>query len=207
MAREIGRERLGATPDEFVLAYFGYVYPNKGLETLLQAFQRLNDDGRRVRLVIAGGVPSHLYEERVSYMKELEELARSLGIDDGITWTGFLSWDSDAASRYLYSADVCVLPFDDGVSLNNSTFAAAAVHGLPIITTCGGAIESAFVHGETVFLCPPRDAAALAAGVETLMDQPELRARLAAGALAMGTEWFSWDRAIDRIVGTLRPGR
>jgi glycosyltransferase involved in cell wall biosynthesis len=207
VAREAGRERLGVTQEEFVLAYFGYVYRNKGLETLLRAFQRVQAHGRRVRLVIAGGIPSHLHEERVSYMKELEELARTLGVENHIAWTGFLSWDSEDASRYLYSADVCVLPFDDGVSLNNSTFGAAAVHGLPIITTSGRSIESAFIHGENVFLCPPRDPGALAAAVETLMDHPELRARLVAGASSMSAEWFSWNRAIERIVGTLQRGR
>jgi glycosyltransferase involved in cell wall biosynthesis len=207
LAREAGRARLGVGLDDFVLAYFGYVYPNKGLETLLPAFQRVHSQGRRARLVIAGGVPSHLHEERVSYMKELEELARTLGIDGEVTWTGFLSWDSDDASRYLYAADACILPFDQGVSMNNSTFAAAAAHGLPIISTHGKSIERFFLHGENVFLCPPQDPAALATAIQPVMDQPELRARLAAGALRMSGEWFSWDRAVERIVATLQSRR
>ena len=44
---------------------------------------------------------------------------------------------------YLCAADICVLPFNVGVRLNNSSFAAAAAHGLPIVTTRGEMLESA----------------------------------------------------------------
>ena len=97
-----------------------------------------------------------------------------------------------------------MLPFDDGVSMNNSTFAAAAAHGLPIITTRGAVLEEPFVHGDNVFLCPPRDPDALADAIEVLMSRPELRERLAAGACKMTTEWFSWDKAIERTIATLQ---
>ena len=137
-ARDTGRDLLRIKSDEFVLTYFGYLYPSKGIETLLQAFHLVRSRGRRARLVIAGGIAAHLYEERAAYVKELEMLATSLGVGEDIVWTGFLPWDSDDASLCLHAADVCVLPFNDGISLNNSTFAAAATHGLPIITTRGG---------------------------------------------------------------------
>ena len=64
-----------------MLTYFGYLYPSKGLETLLRAFQLVRSRGRNARLVIAGGVAAHLYEERESYLKELEGLAAALGIE------------------------------------------------------------------------------------------------------------------------------
>ena len=163
--------------------------------------------GRRARLVIAGGIAAHLYEERAAYAKELEALATSLGVHQDIVWTGFLPWDSDDASLCLHAADVCVLPFDDGISLNNSTFGAAATHRLPIITTRGESIESPFRHNENVVLCPPRDADALAVAIEALMDGPELRERLTTGVSAMRDEWFSWDRAAARIIRTLIPSR
>ncbi|MBK9112053.1 MAG: hypothetical protein IPM88_10300 [Nitrospira sp.] len=38
MARERGRTRLGVTAGEFVVTFFGYLYPIKGIETLLRAF-------------------------------------------------------------------------------------------------------------------------------------------------------------------------
>jgi glycosyltransferase involved in cell wall biosynthesis len=87
---------------------------------------------------------------------------------------------------------VCVVPFDDGISLNNSTFGAAATHGLPIITTRGESIDSPFRHNENVLLCPPRDSDALAAAIEALMDGPEIRKRLTTDVRAMRDEWVSW---------------
>ncbi len=206
-ARQAGRDWLGLKPDEFVLVYFGYIFRNKGLETLLRAFHQVRDRARSARLVIAGGVPAHLREERVSYVKMLKTLAGSLGIQDDVVWTGFLPWNTDEASLCLHAADVCVLPFDDGVSMNNSTFAAAASHGLPVITTRGALVESPFRHEDNVMLCPPRDPEALATAIETLMNRTELRERLAAGARAMTEEWFSWDRAAVRILATLEPRR
>jgi glycosyltransferase involved in cell wall biosynthesis len=205
--RQSGRALLRVGPDEFVLVYYGYIYSNKGLETLLQAFQLLGNRGRRARLVIAGGVPAHLYEQRLSYVKELKELAAALRIQADIIWTGQTDWDREEASLYLHAADVCVLPFDEGVAMNNSTFAAAAAHGLPIISTRGKTLEQFFLHGENVFLCPPRDPEALAVAIQTVMDQPELRGRLASGASKLSREWFSWDRAVERTLATLQPRR
>jgi glycosyltransferase involved in cell wall biosynthesis len=152
---------------------------------------------------MAGGVPAHLYEQRLSYLKELEELARTLGIENEVVWTGGWDWDRGVESLYLHAADVCVLPFDDGVSMHNSTFAAAAAHGRPIISTRGKTLERFFLHRENVFLCPPRDPEALAEAIQTLMDRAELRERLGAGALTLSREWFSWDRAVERTLAAL----
>jgi glycosyltransferase involved in cell wall biosynthesis len=207
VSRQVGRQLLVIKPQEFGLVYFGYIFPNKGLETLLRAFHLVKSRGYNARLVIAGGVPAHLHEERLSYLKELEELARTLGVGNEVVWTGQCDWDRDEASLYLHAADVCVLPFDEGVSMNNSTFAAAAAHGRPIISTRGKTLERFFLHEENVFLCPPRDPEALAVAIQTLMDRAELRARLASGALKLAEEWFSWDRAVERTLAALNPRR
>ena len=53
-ARREGRRLLGVTHDEFVLVYFGYLYPGKGIETLLQAFGLVAQQ-HKCRLVMIGG--------------------------------------------------------------------------------------------------------------------------------------------------------
>ena len=37
--RELGRAVMGINTYEFVVGYFGYIYPSKGVETLLEAFK------------------------------------------------------------------------------------------------------------------------------------------------------------------------
>ena len=39
IARQRARDALGAGPDDFVWVYWGYIYPGKGVETLLRAFR------------------------------------------------------------------------------------------------------------------------------------------------------------------------
>jgi glycosyltransferase involved in cell wall biosynthesis len=200
--RRQGRELSGAASGEFVFAYFGYVYPVKGIETLLQAFSVVAHRRSEVRLVMIGGTDEVVLKElnRPNYVQELKELAHRLGIANKITWTGYYPSDSDLASLYLTGADACVLPFDMGVYLNNSSFVSAAAHGLPIITTKGATIESPFVDLKNVLLCPPKDSPSLAAAMEMLIDRPDLRQRLGAGALELADAWFSWESVLKRTI-------
>jgi len=136
------------------------------------------------------------------YAEEIHELSEQMGLDGKVKWTGEYAWDSHEASVYLRSADICVLPFDTGVQLNNSSFAAAVAHGLPIVTTQGKTVEEPFVHLENVFLCPPKSPEVMAEAIKTLMDKLDLRERLSTGSLKLAEKWFSWERAIENTVGT-----
>jgi glycosyltransferase involved in cell wall biosynthesis len=206
-ARKAGREKLGVADDAFVVAYIGYLHQGKGLETLLAAFQQVARRRDRARLVMIGGpiAPESGNPER--YATGLAELARQLGIADRVHWTGEYTWDREEASLYLRAADVCVLPFRRGVHLNNSSLASAAVHGMPFVGTRGDLLETAFVHGGNVFLCPPDAPDALAAGIEAVMEDAGLRQRLGAGSRELAREWFSWDSALERTLGALTATR
>jgi glycosyltransferase involved in cell wall biosynthesis len=204
--RARGRATLAVTPDECVLVYLGRIYPAKGIETLLQAVQRVVGHGRRVRLVLVGGHIDRQNEEFTeAFGRDIARLPRELGIADRVTWTGEYAPDSDVPSTYLWASDICVLPFNIGVLLNNSSFAAAASHGVPIVTTRGKVLEPPFRHRDNVYLCAPKDPDELAAAIEALMDDPALRQRLACGARALAQEWFSWDQVVKRTVDTLAP--
>jgi glycosyltransferase involved in cell wall biosynthesis len=72
------------------------------------------------------------------------------------------------------------------------------------VTTRGAECEEPFLDGENVVLCPPRDAAALAAAMARLIAEPALRAHLRTGIAAMSKEWFSWETSIDRTIAAFR---
>jgi glycosyltransferase involved in cell wall biosynthesis len=211
VTRKRGRAQLNVKDNEFLLAFFGYIDRNKGIETLFKAIQLVNGNGYNVRLVMIGGgrglaqTSSNQRARTVlAYEQEMLRYPEQLGIASKVTWLNGYDSDSHEGSLYLHAADACVLPFDQGVTLNRSSFAAAAAHGLPIISTRGEKLESAFKDQENVFLCPPRDAQALAMAIQSLMRDPALEQQLRKGAAQLADEWFSWERAIDRTIQTFR---
>ena len=209
--REQGRAKLGVRNDDFLLAFFGFVDRGKGIETLFKAVQLVRGATRNVRLVMIGGgrgsaqAPASERARRFkAYEEDMLRYPEQIGIGDKVMWLSGYDWDSEEASLYLHAADACVLPFDQGVTLNRSSFAAAVAHGLPIITTEGERLESPFKHQENVFLCPPKDPQALAGAIEALMRDHALQQRLRKGSTQLASQWFSWERAVDRTIQTFR---
>ncbi len=151
---------------------------------------------------MVGGILESTSPKQRSYTRQLLSLPRQLGIDDRVMWTGEYEWNSDEPSTYLHASDVCILPYDNGLTLNRSSFAAAAAHGLPVISTHGKRLEQPFLHLENVFLCPPRNPEAMAGAIEELIDNPNLREVLSLGVLELAQQWFSWERATDLTIAT-----
>src|SRR5206468_2833373 len=49
------RDAIGAVETDFVVIYWGYIYPGKGLDTLLRAFRIACTQKPNMRLVLVGG--------------------------------------------------------------------------------------------------------------------------------------------------------
>ena len=204
-ARARGRELLGLKPDDFVVTFFGYLYPIKGIDTLLRAFAKVSTQRPNAKLLFIGGKVDLAVEGGASYFDEMQALAKQLHIDGRTIWTGSFNSEEEEASLYLHASDVCVLPFLEGVQLNNSSFASMVAHGLPILVTSGPMTDKAFVHGKNVLTFAPKDPDALTNLLLEVMDHADLRERLRAGALKLADEWFSWDSAMERTLAALRP--
>jgi len=185
---------LGLSDQDMVLAYFGYVYPMKGVETLLSAFGVLPVSTRLIMIGDGDG----------EYLSKLRELSKQAGGSERVIWTGHCKPEEEFASLYLHAADICVLPFNDGVRLNNSSFAVAVSHGLPIVTTRGEFLEAPFLDGHNVRLCPPKDSGALATAIGELISSPATRQKLARGAREFAESHFSWERVIESTLEVLR---
>lgn len=195
-ARRRGRAMLGADDEHFLLVYLGYLYPRKGLETLIRAFAIFAKERANARLAVVGGP----LEGHEAYPATIQRLSADLGIERKLQWTGPYPADSADGSFMLRAADAYVMPIDIGVALNNSSIGAAAAHGLPLVATRGKITEPAFRDGENVLLCPPQDPVAMAAALRKVMDDDDLRRRLARGARAFADQWFSWETAMDRTI-------
>jgi glycosyltransferase involved in cell wall biosynthesis len=75
--------------------------------------------------------------------------------------------------------------------------AEAMAHGKPVVATSVGGLRDLVIDGETGFLVPPRDPAALRAACERLLADADLRGRLGAAGRARVGERFSWQAATD----------
>ncbi len=200
------RARLGLPADAFVFAYFGFIYPAKGIETILQAFALVRKAHPRASLLMVGGELVRPNDPRPNYGQEMRGLSHAYGCGGSVHWTGGFATDSDEASRYLYAADAGVFGHDLGVAMNNSSFAALVAHRLPTVATYGPVLEPQLKDGDNVLLCPPKDPSAMAQAMDQLLRQPELRERLALGARQLADEWFSWEQGTERILRALGSG-
>ena len=76
--------------------------------------------------------------------------------------------------------------------------AEAMASGLPVVASDVGGIPEVVRDGETGLLVPPGDLPALAAALDRLAGDPDLRRRLAAGARARAHR-YAWPSLATRV--------
>lgn len=194
--RELGRRTLGFAADQIVLVFFGFLYEMKGVETLLRALHLCRDAQPGLKLVFVGGLAPNCEH----YFRCLKELEKQLDLSDRIIWTGKFDPEAETASTLLHAADICVLPFNGGLKLHNSSFAVATCHGLPVLSTLPSQLEPQFRHGSNVYLVPPKDPQRMAQALLLLARHPKLREQLRAGSLQLAAEYFNWTKVMDDMI-------
>lgn len=197
------RTQLGFSEADFVLSFYGYIYPGKGIELLFEAARDLIAGGNKIKLLIIGDTPEQYVLERSNrpdYLTELKDLASKLKIESHVVWTGYAPYGSEQPSRNLRLSDACVLPFKDGIIMHNSSFWFVAAHALPVVSTRGQNTEPEFKDGENILLCPAGDTEALAHTIIRIMAEGELRSNLSANAEVLTNSSFSWEQCIEQTI-------
>jgi glycosyltransferase involved in cell wall biosynthesis len=192
--RNAWRARWNASPDDLLLCFFGFVNDRKGVDTLLQALKILASDPHKSansQLLFIGGQTGASDPTNIAYLAHIQTLIADLDLKTRVHWTGYVT-DEEVSANFL-AADLCVLPFRDGVSFLHGTFHAALVHGVPILTTQPRIHLPELVDRENVFLVPPENPQALADAIAHLAADPDLRRTLGAGAKIL-SEQFRWDK-------------
>jgi glycosyltransferase involved in cell wall biosynthesis len=193
------RDQLRSRPDEAVLAYFGFLGASKGIDDLAEAFRLLVGRNRAVRLLMVGASAGDTGHPDRGFEGAIRRRLDDPSLRGRVSWTGFLA-PADVGA-YLRSADVCVLPYRDGVSIRHGTLIAAIEHELPIVSTTPRARRGPnpfppLISGENILLVEPRNPAAVADGIERLISDKPLLAKLAAGSRSLRAA-FDW-RAIAK---------
>jgi glycosyltransferase involved in cell wall biosynthesis len=191
------RRRFGLPDTAFLLVFFGFVHPVKGVRYVLEALPELRADRPDLHLVVVGGFTSQALPEAeaTAFRAELVELADRYGVGDGVTLTGYLP--DPEVSALLHAADAAVLPFTAGVTGKSGALLAALGHGVPTAVTVPDDPDPDLRDGETVAVIPARrDAAAVAGTLHRLLSDGTLRARLSRGGRELVAA-RSWPRVAE----------
>ncbi|MCB1016416.1 MAG: glycosyltransferase [Acidimicrobiales bacterium] len=175
--------------DHPVLLFVGRIQPLKGVDVAVRTLAALaHPDAVLVVVGGASGADGHREVERV------RELAADLGVADRIRWVA--PQPHHLLSTYYRAADVALVP-SRSESFGLVALEAAAC-GTPVVAAAVGGLRTIVAHGGTGFLVNGRDPAVFAHYTEALLDDPALRAQLAAAA-AVRARRYTWSTTAGRL--------
>jgi len=157
--RTARRAAAGIPADAVVAGVVARLWPVKDQATLLRAMAQLAPRFPRLHVLLIGDGPSRA---------ELVRLVLDLKVESRVHFAGRLP-NSPNLHGLL---DISVLPsLSEGFP--NAVIEAMAA-GTPVVATDVGGVREAVVDGETGCLIPPNNPAALADGLTTLLQNPDL---------------------------------
>lgn len=170
-------------PSRICFAYVGRFVSEKGIPLLLDAAKLLSDGGLAFDLLLIGDGP-----EREQLQAQIEKN----GLVSFTKITGFLQ--AEPLNNLLDKVHAVVMP-----SLSEETAGLAAIEQmmrgrLVIASSIGGLAE---VVGDAGHLFPPRDIAALADCMRSVIEKPELIAQLGTKARERAAGLFTADRMLE----------
>jgi glycosyltransferase involved in cell wall biosynthesis len=161
------RAELGIPPRAPLIGTIALLRPEKALTVLIDAFVRVSRSLPDARLIICGGGPCR---------QELTRRAAILGLSDRVLFLG----PREDIATVLDSMDVAAISSDrEGTSL----FALECMaHRTPLVSTGVGGPHDILEDGVSALLVAPRNPAALADALESVLREPDRGAALAAAA-------------------------
>jgi glycosyltransferase involved in cell wall biosynthesis len=177
-----------AWPGPLVL-FVGKFRYYKGLSYLVEAAQWI-----RGRVLLVGTGPTE-----AAVRRQVE----TLGLNGRLGLTGEV--DDEWLPAYYAAADVFVLPSVERSEAFGLVQLEAMASRLPIVCTeLGTGTSFVNVHGETGFVVPPRDARALADAINSLLENPALRARFGAAGRTRVAATFEARRMAAQVAAVYR---
>jgi beta-1,4-mannosyltransferase len=147
ITKESARIKLNLPIDGVVFMFLGGIRPNKGIETLIQAFRELKGD--KFRLIIAGKA-----NRPESYAESLKQMANG----DGRISLCLQHITDDDIQIFMNAADISVLPFSK--ILTSSSTMLAMSFGLPVIIPAIGCLPE-LIGFDAGWLFEPDNSASL----------------------------------------------
>ncbi len=196
MAREKARSELRLSPGEFVVLQLGRLVPRKGVDNVIRGIGCLRRmHGIDARLLIVGGESRDPDPMKTPELGRLMSIARDEQVLDRVTFVG--SRNRSELRTYYGAADVFVTtPWYEPFGI---TPLEAMACGTPVVGAAVGGIQYSIRDGQTGFLVPPKDVAALADRLAVLARDRSLLQRMGQRARLRAIANFTWARVAEQI--------
>jgi glycosyltransferase involved in cell wall biosynthesis len=166
------------------VGFLGRIVEEKGLEHLVDGFLALDDPG--ARLLVGGDFTD------VAGGSVVERVRARIDGDDRVRLLGFVA--EDDVPDFYASLDAFALTSVNSFEAFGIVQAEAMMAGVPVLASDLPGVRQAVRRTGFGLVVPPRDSAAIAAGLARLRDHPPDRAR---GARAARAE-FALEQVLDR---------
>lgn len=190
-AGDIAPDIAGSGQEECRLLYVGRLTLNKGLSELFRAAKDLLAEGLNLRIWLAAD----------GYRRqEIETEAKELGIADRVD---FFGWIAHEKLKDIYrTCDIFVLPsYSEGMP---KVVPEAMSNGLATVVTDVGGLRDVIVRdGETGFIVPTKDVAALRDALRKLIMDRCLRERMARAGLERSRQ-FTMEAEREHVKAALQ---
>jgi len=190
LRRDCLAERLSLPNDAPVIGFVGRFTRDKGMAELVTAFGQLRQSWPKLHLLLVGDFEGG---DPVS-----TDIRKQIETDSHIIRTGFVN---DTAPYYGLMTALVLPTYREGfpvVSLE------AQACGVPVVTTTAtGAIDS-ILDGVTGFLVPVGDAPALAAKIDDLLRDAQLRDQMGRNGRALVVRNFRQETVAEALLDEYR---
>jgi glycosyltransferase involved in cell wall biosynthesis len=161
------RTKFGTPEDAIVVLFIASLFnKQKGIVELLKTIKLITKEFKNVLFIFVGGGKEQDFMVKYCQIERLEKYVK---------FTGYLP--SKQIVQILNSSDIFALPsYSEGFPL---VILEAMAAGLPIVSTPVGAIPEIVKNGENGFLVRPMDHLALAEKIKWLVENGELRKKIA----------------------------
>jgi glycosyltransferase involved in cell wall biosynthesis len=180
------KRRLGIPPDAPVVGKIARLFPLKGHEQFFDAVERIAQAEPKAWFLLVGNG---------TLREELEARARSLGVASRTLFAGLVP--PEQVPAHIQAMDVVVhASLREGIA---RVIPQAGAVGKPVVAFAMDGAPEVIRDGESGYLVPPRDTAALAERVLDLLASPDRRESFGRSGRDFAASHFRVEMMVERI--------
>lgn len=193
--RLTARAVIEAGPEEKIILQLGRMVPRKGVDNVVRALAKANNQSTRLRLIVVGGEADHPNPLFCPEVARLQQIAREEGVLDQVTFAG--RKNREVLKYYYSAADIFITtPWYEPFGI---TPLEAMACGTPVIGANVGGIKYSVADGKTGFLVPPNNPEVLADKITRLINDPALLQAMKNNAVKRVSALFTWAKVANSV--------